>query len=67
MEQTTYETLRKLARKNPPNTENMSKADLEAAIASITETLRGPGVSTGERIALNEDRHVYRAALATAS
>jgi hypothetical protein len=67
MTRTTVETLRKLARKNPPKTDGMSKADLEAAIASISETLRGYGVSPGERIALNEDRHVYREALSKAT
>ncbi len=63
---TTPGKLRDIARKNLPSTDGLSREVLEVRIASITNELRGPWVSPGERIALNEERHVYREALSKA-
>lgn len=57
----------KAARKNAPNTDGMTVAELEAAIEGISAHLRGPGVSHAERLTLNEDRHAYRRALSAHS
>lgn len=53
----------KAARKNAPKTDDMTTAQLEAAITAITEDLKRPGLSHAERLTLNEDRHVLRRAL----
>lgn len=46
------------------STGNLTRKQIEAAIQSITDTLKGPGVSSGERLALNAERHGLRAQLA---
>ncbi|GEM_PF-7077408 len=54
----------KAARANAPSTDGLTPDQLREAISRITDDMRRPGMSHAERLTLNEDRHVYRRALA---
>jgi hypothetical protein len=60
-------TAQEIARATPPSTEGMDAAALEWEIEVISRALKGTGLSQSERIALNEDRRVFRAARAALS
>lgn len=53
----------KFAAANPPATDGLSAEELSARINEISEDLKGHGIGAADRLIMNEDRKVYRAAL----